>query len=205
MPKAREEKEISNDGRNRTVTAEVGQPEAAGGGTKTAQWTVPVSPKVFQEMILDLKDDADGGAFVKSVLGPKEDSDESPLAFAHRMYCSAVAGLAKSRVYQQVAAESTTINVGGNKIDILSYPPKNLVHAINGMRSTITARAMDSEGNVNMDLVKVAEDGAGYGPWRNAAKKLVEGYTHPKLNKLVKATEKPAAEGEPYGTLELVG
>src|SRR5437762_1330940 len=115
--KPRVQHEVSNDGTYRKVEIET----AKGGedkGTVKAQYTVPASAKVFQEMILGLTETPDGGAFERSVFGPDfrtdangmwKDDGSSPLAVAYALWVNAVDRATRASVYESIAAQSTFI------------------------------------------------------------------------------------------------
>lgn len=155
MPKARVERVLSDDGNVKTVEVEVGER----GVTKTATYSVPSTAAKWQEVILGLSDKA-------------VDGSESPLSEAYRLFCSAVDKRARAAVYESLAQESTFITVGKEKVDIMTFPVPRLVKAINGMRSQIEVRAMAGGGSP--EATEAAERSVGFGPWRTAAKRLVE-------------------------------
>lgn len=163
MPKARIEKEISNDGTTRTVEVEVGER----GVTKTAQYSVPANMAKFQEFVLNATISA-------------KDGDESDLARIYRLYVTAVDRAARASVYESLAQESTEISVPGvGKVDLLTLPLKNLLKGINGARGTRDLRLMaagvtDVNDASKVDIIKAVDKGLGFGPWRTAAKELVE-------------------------------
>src|SRR5687768_4874147 len=127
MPKARKEKIVSDDGQNKVIEVEVGQPD---GSTKTARYSVPSNPKVWQEIVLSLSDK------------PEADGKESPLAEAYRLFVSAIDKRERQAVYEAAQQESTFITVGKERKNIMEFPLKNLVLAINGIRAQVETRTM---------------------------------------------------------------
>lgn len=169
MPKARPETIVSDDGYLKTVDAET----AAGGGTKettTVRYSVPSTPQAFQKMVADALDEKDGGAFIQSLLGSDvKDEGETPLAWMHRMFSSAVEKSAKQRAYEAVAARSTFITLGKERINIMErFTPAQLVEGINGMRADRARRLL-----LGADEATV-ERSIGFGPWRTAGEMLCE-------------------------------
>jgi len=182
MPKPKQERIVNDDGVNRTVEIET----AAGGeekGTVKATYTIPSNASAFQHMVLGLTDSPDGGAFVKSVFGPNRDGqDESPLAFVYRMYVSAIDKAQRASVYEAVQAESTIITVNGEKIDLMTYKPKNLVTAINGMRGHRASQLAllgveDANASESADKVKALDKGLKFNQFQTAGRKLTEAGT----------------------------
>lgn len=155
MPKAKVEKVTPVDANFEKVEVEVGER----GTTKIAEFTRPTF-SFFKEYILSLSDTPDG------------DSKESPHAEAYRLFIGALDRRARMSVYESIAAESTMISVGKDKIDILSFPLGRLVGAVNGMRTQVSVRSM--AGGDTEEARAAAERSVGYGPWRVAARKLTE-------------------------------
>ncbi len=195
MPKARVERVLSDDGTNKVVEVEVGERKK----TKIAQYTVPSSAKVWQNLVSTLVDT------------PAKEGEESPLAYAYRMFVTSVDRAARAAVYESLAQESTVITVGKEKVDIMTFSVKRLVRAYNGNRErvmsnifAIAPKAFDKD-----DLVidkaaydaaeKIAEKSLGFGPWRTAAKNLTEGYEDDNGVKVA-----PVARFTTDGMLELI-
>jgi hypothetical protein len=200
MPKAKVERIISDDGTTKTVEVEVGER----GTVKPARYAIPSNAQRWQEVVLSLSDKTDGGQYAKSLFGEdQKDSGESPLALAYRLFVSAVDKYARAAVYESIAQESTIITVGKEKVDILTFPIQRLVKAINGMRSQVDIRAM--AGGDSEDARAAAERSVGYGPWRTAARKLLEGgYTFEKDGQTVRVDKPQAVENPSSGMLELL-
>lgn len=163
MPKARSAKVISDDGQFQTVQREVGER----GKTKLAEFTRPTLA-FFREFILNLSDT------------PEKDGAESPLATAWRHYVASLERKACADVYESLAAESTVITTGKEKVDIMEFPLRRLLKGINGARAVRDSRlealgVEDATDPVYADQVKAVDRAIGYGPWRVAARKLVEG------------------------------
>lgn len=185
MPKAKIERVISDDGVMRTVEVDVTERDK----TKVAKYSIPSSAKAFSDMVTGLTDTLDGGAFYRATFHEDpSDTDESPLALAYRLWCVAIDRKARADVYESIAAESTLISVGKEKIDVLTLPLAKLVKAINGMRAQVELRA--ATGGDTPEARASAEKSVGYGPWRVATRKLIE--------------EGKVRENEATGTLELV-
>lgn len=166
MPKARESKELSNDGVNMTIEVEVGER----GQTKTTSYTIPATADRFMEYILGL----DGTA--KHIDAKGEATDETEKEYAYRMFTTSVERAAKAAVYQSLAQESTFITVGKQRIDILSFPVVKLVKAHNEYLGNIEMRAgaLEASGMTAENALEAAEKSVGFGPWKTAAKRLVE-------------------------------
>lgn len=192
MPKARTEREISNDGVVKVIEIET----AAGGGTKdtkTMRYTVPASGKAFRDLVGGLSESPDGGVFVKSVFGPdRESQDESPLDTVYRYYVASIDRSVRAAAYESLAAESTMISVGKERLDIMTFPVRKLVQAINGMRAQKSIR-MGADSSEEME--KTVERGLGFGPWKTAARKLAEGYENADGNKVAPQAQENAASG----------
>jgi hypothetical protein len=172
MPKARVERILSDDGTNKVVEVEVGERKK----TKIAQYTVPSNAVVWQKLVASLTDT------------PVKEGEESPLAYAYRMFVISVDRAARAAVYESLAQESTVITVGKEKVDIMTFPVKRLVRAYNGNRERVMSnifalapKAFDKDDRVIDQAAydtaeKTAERSLGFGPWRTAAKNLTEGY-----------------------------
>jgi hypothetical protein len=172
MPKARVERILSDDGTNKVVEVEVGERKK----TKIAQYTVPSNASVWQSLVASLTDK------------PAKEGEESPLAYAYRMFVTSVDRTARMAVYESLAQESTVITVGKEKVDIMTFPVKRLVRAYNGNRERVMSnifalapKAFDKDDGVIDQAAydtaeKTAERSLGFGPWRTAAKNLTEGY-----------------------------
>lgn len=166
MPKAAEStvKDLGNGWEE--VTSQVGQPD---GTSKPATYRRP-NLTVLTEMLVD-----GDKKYVPSVFFPGSDdkkSDETISQFIHRMFLNAIDRSAKQAAYVQAAQESTFITVGRERKNILDFPIENIVMAINGMRSQVSTRTMMAGGGA--DALEAAEKSVGYGPWKTAARKLVE-------------------------------
>lgn len=184
MPKAKVERVLNDDGTTKTVEVEVGER----GVTKTARYSVPSSASVFQDLILGMKNEPDAGVFIASVSGdePNADETETPLAFAYRMYVTSIDRRARAAVYESIAAESTLITVGKDKVDIMGFPLLKLIKAANGFMAQVDVRTMAGapgadestpEGRAKLQSAReAAEKSIGFGPWRTAIKHLTEGY-----------------------------
>lgn len=173
MARERKEEVLSDDGVLRTVRLEVGERNE----TKFAVYQVPSTPAAFQDFILNLSADASDGA-------------ESPLALAYRRYVSAVVNAARAEVYESIAQESTEINVGKNKVDLMSLPLVKVVKAYNGMLSERELRTINIPES-DEEAIKAVEKSMRFGPWRTAVRKLTE--------------QGKVQMNEAAGVLELVG
>src|SRR5438876_3496841 len=191
MPKARVERILADDGKMQTVEIEA----AAGGeekGVTTTQYERPTLA-YFKEYVLNLSDTdtrkAEDGT----------DTGETWAKWGHRVFTASLDRMARASVYESIAAESTLISVGKERVDIMTFPLAKLVKAINGLRGTIEARLLPLIGKLDevKDAAAIAEarksqeDAVGFGPWRVAARKLVE--------------QGNAREDTASGTLVLIG
>ena len=157
MPKTKVERIVSDDGVTRTIEVEVSER----GVTKTARYEVPSTPEAWQDFVLSLDDDTRKNA-------EGEDTGETMRAWGYRMWVSSIDRVARGTVYKSVAAESTTIIVGGEKRDVLDFALPKLVKAINGYRTLVDMRVSAGSDQAT------AEKAVSYGPWKVAARKLVE-------------------------------
>lgn len=196
MPKAKVERIISDDGVSKTVEVEVGERNV----TKVARYTVPSTAKAAQEFVLNLTDTPDDGATYVSIFGePDEEATrarikaESPLSLFYRLYVSSVDRKARADIYESLAAESTTITVGKEKVNILEFPLKRMLMAINGIRSQVDVRTM--AGGDTPEARIAAEKSVGFGPWRTAARKLCEGYINEAGEKVAPLAREDEASG----------
>src|SRR5882724_11914113 len=179
MPKPRTETTISDNGQVRVVEIETATGGEEKGSAKT-RYSVPSNAKVAQEMILGLSDVPDGGAFERSIFGADfrtntdgswKDSGESPLALFYRAWCNIVDKMARAAMYESVAAQSTFITVGKTRVDVMTFPVKNIVRGVNGARALVETK---TRGDTSQDARDAAEKSVGYGPWRQAALRLIE-------------------------------
>jgi len=155
MPRAKIERVVSDDGVTQTVEIEFKERDE----TKTTQYQRPSSDAKWQETVLTLT----GGA----------------LTDAYRRWCVMLDREARAAAYESLAQESTMVTVGKEKVDIMEFPLARLVKGINGFRSQRevrleTAGVVDPDAPEAEDLVKAIDRGLGFGPWRVAARKLVE-------------------------------
>lgn len=158
MPAQRAEKQISDDGNVKTMQLEVGQPDKT---VKLATYTIPSTAGKFQEFVLAASDKA------------AKDGDESPLDNAYRMYVQGVIKQTRQDAYEAAQQESTYFRVAGERVNILTFPVKNIIRAHNGYVAQVDVRAM--VGGDTPEARLQAEDAVGYGPWKVAARKLIEG------------------------------
>ena len=173
MPKPKKQEVLSDDGSVKTIEVEV----SMGDVTKKTTYTVPSNPAKFQELVLNASADK------------AENEKESPLDYIYRMYVSAVDKAARADIYEAATQESTFITVGKDRVNIMDFPVNRLVQGINGMRAQRSLRmSVLGEGP---EAEKAADRAVGFGPWRTAAKKLVE--------------DGKAKENDSTGLLELVG
>lgn len=139
MPKAAEAtiKDLGNGWSE--VTTLVGQPD---GSKKPAVYKRPNTPQALFDLW------AGGGKYDPSTFygGDARPSDESVESFIHRMFVTAIDRAAKQAAYEQAAQESTFITVGRERKNILDFPVKNIVTAINGMRTQVETRTMMAGG-----------------------------------------------------------
>lgn len=170
MPRAKTENVLSTGPVFTTVEIEA----AAGGeskGTKKAQYNRFTDMTAFATFLVDHgAEPLDYGTFFPGT-EQKPEAGETVAQFLWRMVNTSLDRKTRADVYESIAAESTQITVGKNKVDILGFPLENLIVAINGMRSQVMIRKMGGASQED------AEKSVGFGPWRTAAKKLVEGYT----------------------------
>jgi hypothetical protein len=164
MPKERVEQVVkAENGLFEHVTVEVGER----GVTKTAQYDRPTYEH-FVDYINGLSDKAE------------TDGEESPRQEAYRLFIASLDRRARAAVYQSLAAESTFITVGKERIDVMTFPVAKLVKTINGMRASRDMRLMaigvdESTPAAQREAAEATVDKSiGFGPWRTAAKKLVE-------------------------------
>lgn len=195
MPRTRNENIVSETPEYQTVEVEVTERDAK----KLTRYTRPTEA-YFGAFLKSLSNDPkDGPAFMEATFGPKDDGkypEESPLDIVRRLYVSSLDAKARRDVYVQLASESTVITVGKERIDVMTFPLKRLVKAINGYRAQREVRAAALAGNATEDsaeyatALEAAEKSIGFGPWRTATRKLVEGGK--------------ARENEATGLLEMV-
>lgn len=161
MPKAKVEVVTPIDANTEHVTVEVGER----GVNKLAEYDRP-TVGYFQSFVASLTD-----------VAPKE-GEESPLKEAWRLYVTSLDRRARAAVYESIAAESTEITVGKEKVDIMTFPLPRLIKAINGTRgrrdAQFLAMGIDDPSTATEDQVKTVDRSIGFGPWRTAANKLVE-------------------------------
>lgn len=193
MPKAKVERVISNDGTTKVIEVDVTERET----TKVARYSLPASPKVFQDMVLSASDSDSAKKLLDYSFGEEVDEDgkdahattESSLGFLWRAFCTFVDRQARASVYESLAQESTMISTPEGRIDIMSFlDHKNgltvLVRGINGYRAQVDARMLPAQAlalaspsqsdEILASARKEAEKAVRYGPWRTAARKLVE-------------------------------
>lgn len=180
MPREKVEREISNDGSWQVVERDVTQ----GDTVHKAQYRIPVKPDVFLSYLNSLSKEPGSVDFAPyfPTTDSKPDPTESALAFAMRMFNTAIVGKATADVRESVAQESTQITVPGvGKVDIMTLPLAKLVKGINGARQQRDLRLLASgvtdetaTDEKTVDTIKAVDRGIGFGPWRTAAKRLVE-------------------------------
>lgn len=175
MPRAKVEKVVATENGWETVEIEVGER----GATKTARYqrpTADVFPTFLTDVLSHATDKEYGKALymrvfdVKAEDAPKE--GESPLEFLRRMFVTSIDRKARADVYESIAQESTKIKVGKEDVDILTFTLKQILKGINGMLAQVSLRA--SAGGDTEEAIKAAERSVGFGPWKTAARKLVE-------------------------------
>lgn len=164
MPKPRvEEVTISEDGKWENVKREVKLDDEV----KYAEYTRPTIGYLKQYM-LDLAETAPEG-------------EESELQRAYRLWSNSLDREATAKLYQSVQAESTQIVLAGVKRELMDIPVPKLIGAINGYigQRNLKLGLMLPDG-ATPEQIKEAEEAVdksiGFGPWRTAARKLVEGY-----------------------------
>ena len=153
MPKARDEKILSDDGKIKVMQVEVGQR----GETKLAEYKIPSNAKVFQEAVLSASDK------------PPAEGEESELDRFYRYHVASADRYARAAVYVSLAQASTYITVGKDRINLMDFPLDRFTKAYNGMLGSIDAKMLvlgdDSAAR------EKAEDNVGFGPWKVAAGK----------------------------------
>lgn len=189
MPKAKVERVISDQGGWKTIEVDVTERNA----TKTARYVIPSSPADFFSLVsghegLTIKQLMDQlfGANVDERGKDLHATEETPLAFLHRMFVNAVDRKARADVYESLAQESTVITVAGERMDIMELPLIRQVRGVNGMRQRVDTGMYPAEvaaGKASDEAQKTkileearaaVEKSVGYGPWRTVAKKLIE-------------------------------
>jgi hypothetical protein len=183
MPKARVEREVSNDGNVKVIEIET----AAGGedkGTVTARYTVPATPEAFQNAVMEASSKPDGGAFFEAVYGRKSSTPDklpSPLAFMYQHYINSVDKAVRTSVYESIQQESTEISVGAGKpkFDLMTVAADKLVIGINGMRGKRASDLMvlgitDPDVEEHAESIKSVDRKLNYNQFQTAARKLVD-------------------------------
>lgn len=166
MPKATPGKIVETVNGMETVEMET----ARGGedkGKVTIRFTRPVLSH-FKDFVASLSDEKPY----------KAGESETELQHAHRAYVTALERMARAAVYQSIAAESTVISVGREKINIMDFPLARLVKAINSTRNKrADDLAMlgidDPEDPENEKQVSAVDRKINYNQFETAARKLV--------------------------------
>ena len=176
MPRAKVEKVLSVENGMEVVEVEV----AAGGGEKDAkkilQYKRPTAA-VIDSFVNGLMNDSPALDTFTSLFGtgedaPKAGKEETNRALLHRIVNNSLDKMLRAAAYESIAAESTEISIGKEKVDVLGFPLRKLVQGINGMLANVNLRA--STGGDTEEARKSAEKSVGFGPWKTAARKLVE-------------------------------
>ena len=190
MPKAKVEREISNDGVTRVVEVDVTERDV----TKVAKYSVPANAQAYMDIALGASDKPGSAKTLLDYAFGQElddngkdehDTQESAQAFLWRAFCDFVDKKARQSVYVSLAQESTKITTPDGPVDIMEFPIDRLVRGINGYRAAVTARMLPLEMTADKMPVaeragfldnakKEAEKAVKYGPWRAAARQLVE-------------------------------
>jgi len=210
MPKAKIERVVREEDGFQVVEVDV-----AGGGetkaTKTVTMRRPTAQKLT-ELVTVLGNEKKVPLttfFLGSDYEGKDTGEETMSQFLARMVGVAIDKRIRADAYESVAQESTTITVGKDKIDLMSFKLKGLLRAINGARG-VRAERMAAVGiedpdsteltQEQQDKVKTGDRGLGYGPYKTAAKNLVEGYVNDKGEKV----PPQARENKETGLLEAI-
>lgn len=186
MPKPKSETTLSDVGGWKKISVAVGQPD---GTTKPAVYTCFSS---FDTLLIAVQTakDAPGSALSlrQTLLGMDSEGDaqESEQALLVRLINASIDRMARSMAYEAAAQQSTFITVGEDKADIMLFPLPRLLRGINGMRAQLDTRMITAEmlaekesdpakkASILEAARKDAEKAIRFGPWKTAAKKLVE-------------------------------
>lgn len=186
MPKAKVETEISRENGYRKVKVEVGER----GTTKEAIYSAIYDYGKLQELVLEASaEPKSANQLLDLFFGPNPDrkeTEDSAQNFLLWLVNSTIDRKARADVYESLAQESTLITAGDEKVDIMTFPLARLIRGINGMRGQLDTRmlpvemAADKEQDPEKKAKILAEGRADaekairFGPWKTAAKKLVE-------------------------------
>lgn len=179
MPRSKVERVLRTENGLRFMEKEA----AAGGGTKetvTVPYVIPDTPAAFLEMVKGASESPDGGEFKRLILqdADAKDDGESPLAFLHRLTVAAIERMATSRVYEAVEQKSTSLMINGERVNVMEFPLKRLVRAINGAAQAfdneLMIRGLDAESASDEDKASAAKATRGYTVMMNAKDKLIE-------------------------------
>jgi hypothetical protein len=172
MPQIREEQELSNDGSFALVERKVKERN----DFKTTQYRKPVT---FQAMLtmLQAAKSTPGFSYRENfpVTKREDETEETEQSFYLTLFQNALDKWAAADVYKSLAAESTTITVAGEKLDLMTVPVADLIDGYNGTMNQVRVRAKLKGGTPQ--AIADAEKSVGSIPaWRAVARKLVEGY-----------------------------
>jgi hypothetical protein len=185
MPKPKVETVLKEEAGWRTLQVTVSER----GVEKQAVYTVPMTYAVFGDMVTG----ADGGkgsaaTLLNTLFGAdedREDTEESEQDLILRLFNVSVDRKARADVYEALAQESTMIATSDGQVDIMTFPIKGLIRGINGARDQLATRLIPDElaaaklpaeaQAAYLDKArKAAEKANRFGPWKTAAKKLIE-------------------------------
>lgn len=192
MPKAKQEKVLTEKDGWKNVSVDVGQPD---GTSKPAVYTcfsvgeqAALGWKALTAMVQGASADPGSAKALFTTLYGRESEDdtETEQGLILRYVNSSIDRTARQAAYEAAAQESTFITAGDEKADIMTFPLPRLIRGINGYRAQLDTRMLpvemlaDKENDVTKkakilsDGRKEAEKAIRFGPWKTAARKLVE-------------------------------
>lgn len=173
MPKARVERELSNDGKVALIERDVTQRSE----TKQTQYYKPVTFAAMMEMLQGASEKP-GLSYKKlfPLTDKVDDTEETEQAFFLSLFQNGLDKWAAADVYESIAGESTVITIGKEKLDLMTVPLDDLIDGYNGTMKQVAVRTKLKGGTP--EAREAAEKSVGSIPaWNSVAKKLTQGYT----------------------------
>jgi len=192
MPKARESRELSNDGRFAVVERDVKVRDK----TVPTQYRKPVTFGAFADLVMGAN--SSKGFDYKTYFpitdraAEKEMSEQDVLL---NLFNNSLDKWAGADVYESVSGESTIVTIAGERLDLMTVPVARLIKGYNGHKDQVDVRIdLQMAKGVDETTARMeAEKGVGFGPWRKVARNLTEGYE--KDGKMVAPAAKLTADG----------